>query len=167
VAYGLGGPWASYGVFAPKAAGSAGAGGAYAMSWYWNRNRRGRRMQREVIDIVTNAAGAFTGYTQPVDGHIWQMRYIPDATTPLDTGADFTVTLEGTGVAVYSESNIGTSAFTKAPRQATHTTAGVAAVFAAAGEAVLEPVQVSRERIKLVVAQGGASKLGKLHFWVG
>ena len=53
---------------------------------------------------------------------------------------------------------------TVAPRQALHTVAGVAAVYAAAGEPVLGPIGISDSRIKIVLAQGGDTKTGVFHF---
>lgn len=63
-----------------------------------------------------------------------QYRYIPDPTTPLAAGADLDITGEITGVVISNQDNIGTVAFTKAPRQATHDAAGVASLFADAAE---------------------------------
>jgi Phage capsid family len=47
------------------------------------------------------------------------------------------------------------------PRTATHTTAGVAALYAAAGTAVGDLIRLSRDRIKIAIASGGATKTGQ------
>jgi len=39
-------------------------------------------------------------------------------------------------------------------------------LYAAAGQAVNDPIAIAGERIKVVVAQGGVSKTGTLYVWV-
>jgi hypothetical protein len=122
---------------------------------------------RYALDLTVNADGAATAYTsEPVTGRVLQLRYVPDGTAPLDTGADLTITGEVTGVAIATLTNIGTSAFTKVPRQATHGVTGTALVYSGNHD-VAEPVYLAGERVKCVVAQGGASKLGTLYVTVG
>lgn len=126
------------------------------------------QIERLILDLTVNASGAATVYsTQPVAGRVLQLRYVPHASTPLDTNADVTITGEESGVAIATLANIGLSAFTVLPRQPTHDVAGVAALYAAAGAPVLEPPYVAGERIKVVVAQGGVSKIGALHLLLG
>lgn len=115
--------------------------------------------QRHAIALTTDGAGAATGYTPVVTGLLSQIRYVKDDFTD---GVDFTVTLEATGETVWAESDVNASA-TRAPRQATHGTAGAAALYAAAGEAVLAPIAVAADRVKVVVASGGAAKSGTVH----
>jgi len=125
-------------------------------------------IDRQVLTLTVNASGAATVYTAlPVTGRVLQLVYVPDGTNPLDTGADLTITGEDSGVAIATLTDSGTSAFTKVPRQATHGVTGSAALYAAAGQGVLEPVIVAGERIKVVVAQGGVSKTGTLHVYLG
>ncbi len=124
-------------------------------------------IKRHVLDLTVNSSGAATVYTsEAVTGRVLELVYVPHATTPLDTGADLTITGEDTGVAIATLSNIGTSEFTKVPRQATHGVTGTALVYAST-DAVAEPAYVAGERIKVVVAQGGTSKIGTLHILVG
>jgi len=125
------------------------------------------RVDRYKVAILTSAGGAFTGYTTVVQGRVLQYRYVPDGTTPLDTGADLDITGEESGIVVASQANIGTAAFSKAPRQATHGVDGTASLYAAAGLAVQDGVVVDGERLKVVIAQGGNAKSGTLHIWVG
>lgn len=122
---------------------------------------------RETLTLTVDASGDATVYSERVQGRVLQLRYVPDATTPLDTGADLTITGEDTGVAIATLVNIGTAALTKVPRQATHGIDGSASLYAAAGEPVEEPVYLAGERIKCVVAQGGVSKTGQLHIFIG
>jgi hypothetical protein len=123
---------------------------------------------RHDFTLTVNASGDATVYSsQPAHGEIYQIRYVPDGSVPLATGADLTITLEGSGLTVATLTDIGTSATQWAPRQATHTVAGAASLYAAAGTAVNDRIGVVAERIKVVVAQGGASKTGTLYIWVG
>lgn len=125
-------------------------------------------MVRHDFTLTVDASGDATVYSdQAAHGEIRQIRYVPDGTSPLDTGADLTITAEGTGLAIATLTNIGTSAVQWAPRQATHSTAGAAALYAAAGAAVNDRIGIVAERIKVVVAQGGNAKTGKLYIWVG
>lgn len=126
--------------------------------------------ERHTLDLTVNADGDTTVYTGVVSGRVLQLRYVPDGSAPLDTGADMTVTGETTGVAIATITNIGTSALTWAIRQSTYPVAntgqGTASLYAATFPR-LEPVYVAAERIKVVVAAGGASKIGTLHVTVG
>ena len=119
------------------------------------------------VALAVDASGDQTVYTENIKGRVAQVRYIPDGTVPLDTGADITITSEVTGVSVAALVNIGTSAFTKALRQATYGLDGAASLFAVAGLPVQDAVYLAGERLKIVVAQGGVSKKGTLYIWVG
>jgi len=123
-------------------------------------------IERHVINVLTDGAGAFTGFTPLVQGLVWQVAYIPGA-SPIDTAGDLDITGEESGVVIANHDNIGTAAFTKAYRQATHDILGAASLFAAAGEPVETPVAVANERIKLVIANGAAAKTGTFHIYVG
>lgn len=124
-------------------------------------------IQRLALTLTVDASGNATVYSpQPVNGRVLQLRYLPDGSNPLDTGADLTITGEDTGLAIATLSNIGTAAFTKVPRQATHGVTGTALVYAGT-DAVAEPPYVGGERIKVVVAQGGVSKTGTLYVFIG
>lgn len=125
-------------------------------------------VKRHVVSVTTNASGDATAYSDELaTGVVRQVRYIPDGSTPLATGADVTITGEASGVVVLNQTNIGTSAYTVTPRQATHDTAGAASLYAAGGEPVEDGVAVAQERLKLVVAQGGDTKIGQFHIYVG
>lgn len=52
------------------------------------------------------------------------------------------------------------------PRQPTHSTAGVASLYAGSGEPVESDIPVDGP-ITVTVASGGANKTGLFHFWVG
>ena len=123
--------------------------------------------ERHDFTLTVDASGAATVYSDRLaTGVIAQIRYVPDGTNPLATGADLTITAETSGLPIATLTDIGTSATGWAPRQATHSTAGAAALYASAGTAVNDRIAIAGERIKVVVAQGGVSKTGTLYIWV-
>ena len=124
-------------------------------------------VERLALAVTTDASGNATVYSGVIHGQVLQVRYVPDGTSPLDIGADIDLTGETSGLVVIDKDNIGTSAFTVAPRQATHSVGLAAALYAAGGEAALAPIAIAGERLKLVVANGGNTKLGTFYIWVG
>lgn len=125
-------------------------------------------MQLFHFDLTVNASGAATvTSSQIASGCVHQIRYVPDGTNPLDTGAHLTITESASGLPILTKEDIGTAAVVWAPRQPTHGVAdGAALLYAAGGSAVNDRIAVNG-KIKVVVANGGASKTGKLHIWVG
>lgn len=119
-------------------------------------------MRRVIVEITTAADGSATDYSSRLSGKIHSLRYVK---ADFDDGVDFTVTAEATGEAIWAESNVNASA-TRVPRQATHSTVGVASLYAAAGTAVQAAVALANDRIKVVTAQGGNAKSGAIHFLV-
>jgi hypothetical protein len=119
--------------------------------------------ERHVVSATTDGSGDATAYSPNITGRILGIRYVK---TDFDNGVDFTITAEATGETIWAEENVNASA-TRAPRQPTHSTAGVAAVYAAAGEAVNDYIVLANDRVKIVVAQGGDTKTGAFHILVG
>ena len=62
---------------------------------------------------------------------------------------------------MWAEANVNLSA-TRAPRQATHNTSGVAAEYVT-GFPVNERFALGNDRIKIVVSSGGNVKTGTIH----
>lgn len=120
-------------------------------------------VERQTVTVTVDALGDGTGYTAPVTGRVLQVRYVK---TDFANGVDFTITAEATGETIWAEENVNASA-TRAPRQATHDTAGVAALYAAGGQAVREPIVLANDRVKIGVAQGGVSTSGTFHVLIG
>lgn len=116
--------------------------------------------QRETVAVTTAADGSATAYSAPVWGRLSQIRYVK---TDFADGSTITVTNETTGETLWTESAVNASA-TRAPRQATHSTAGVAALYAGSGTAVLDKIALAGDRIKVVVASGGNVKSGTFIF---
>lgn len=122
--------------------------------------------KRITVDVTTDADGDATAYSaEELTGAVRLVRYVKDATTPFADGVDFTVTSEQTGQTIWAEENVNAST-SRSPRQATHTNAGAAALYAAAGAAVLGDIVLAAERIKIVVGSGGDTKVGQFQFVV-
>lgn len=120
--------------------------------------------RRLTVSVTTASDGSATAYSDPIDyGLMSQVRYVKDGSNGFADGSTFTVTAEATGETLWSESAVNASA-TRAPRQATHSTAGVAALYAAGGAAVNDKIAIANDRIKIVIASGGATKNGVFHF---
>lgn len=117
------------------------------------------------IPVTTDSGGAATKYSKPINGVIVAVRYVPDGSTPLDTGADITVTAAASGLPILAATDIGTSATQWYPRAATCSTAGAAALYAGGGSAVNDRIPVADEAVKLVVAQGGNAKSGTFYVY--
>lgn len=113
-------------------------------------------IRRFEVSVTTDASGDATAYSPYLSGYIHSIQY---EKTDYADGVDFTITGEANGVTLWTESNVNAAAL-KLPRAATHSTAGVAALYAAAGTAVNDRMALSRDRVKIVVAQGGNAKVG-------
>ena len=117
------------------------------------------------FNITTSAGGAWSQTIQPLPGKLQQYRYVPDGTSPLDTGADLDVVGAQTAFVYVNQDNIGTSAFQKLPRYATHDETGAASLYAAAGEPV-EGIMSVAEPITATIANGGNALKGVLYLWI-
>jgi hypothetical protein len=115
-------------------------------------------VQTFAVTVTTASDGTATAYTDQINGLISQIRYVK---TDFANGVDFTITAEATGETLWAENDVNASA-TRAPRQATHSTAGVASLYAAAGQAVNDMIAVSG-RVKIVIASGGDTKTGTFY----
>lgn len=117
--------------------------------------------QRLTVAVTTASDGSATAYSNRIDyGLLSQVRYIK---TDFADGSTFTITAEATGETLWNESAVNASA-TRAPRQATHSTAGVASLYAGSGTAVQDKIALVNDRIKIVIASGGNVKSGTFHF---
>lgn len=112
------------------------------------------------VTFTTDASGDDTVYSRPFVGLLHAVRY---EYIDGDTGADFTITDEATGIALLTVTNAGTASLTIMPRGATVGTTNAASLYAGAGTAVEDRLPVCG-RIKTVVAQGGNAKTGALVF---
>lgn len=120
-------------------------------------------MKRYTVSVTTAADGTATAYSaRRISGKIHQIEYVKGN---FANGVDFAITGDATGINILTESDVNASAV-RAPRQATHSVAGVAALYAAGGTAVLEPVAIANDRVKIVIAQGGNATTGTFHILV-
>lgn len=119
--------------------------------------------QRHEVSITTDASGDATAYTEVITGEIRQIIYTK---SNFANGVDFVVTVEETAEVVWDEDDVNASAV-RAPRIATHSNAGVAALYAGGGSAVLDRIFVANSRIKIVVASGGNATTGTITVIVG
>lgn len=119
-------------------------------------------LRRFVIPITVDSNGDAIAYSPVLNGHLHSIRYIKD---DFANGVDFVTTLETTGETVWSEDDVNASA-TRYPRAPTHSTAGVAALYAAGEPGVLDRIAISQERIKIVVASGGTETSGEVHITI-
>jgi hypothetical protein len=122
-------------------------------------------MRRVVVSATTDGSGDATVYSPPVSGEIIGVSYVKPGAASYSDGVDFVVTNETTGQIIWDEDNVNATAH-RAPRPPVHTQVGVAGVYAAAGEGVLVPIAIAQSRIKIVVAAGGAAKVGAFHFHI-
>ena len=111
------------------------------------------------MTVTTAADGSATAYSEVLTGKLSQIRYVK---TDFANGVDFTITAEATGETLWAQLDVNASV-TVAPRQATHNTAGVAALYAAAGTAVNDLIALANDRIKIVIASGGNVTTGTFH----
>lgn len=115
--------------------------------------------RRFVVNVTTASDGSATYYTPYLSGRITAIHYIK---TDFADGVDFTITGEATGETIWTESDVNAAKVCR-PRAATHSTAGVASLYASGGTAVNDLVRLSRDRVKIVIASGGNTKTGAFH----
>lgn len=106
---------------------------------------------------VTGTATA-TAYSPYFSGFIESIEYVKAGVNPYADGVDLTVTADVTGEAILALTDMNASTV-KRPRTATHTTAGVAATLDGTRPA-LDRIALSRDRVKISIAQGGNGKTG-------
>lgn len=115
------------------------------------------------VAITTDGSGDGTAYTsRAVTGRIEYIRYVK---TDYAAGVDVDVTLETSGVEVWNQDSVDASAVV-CPRRQVHTTLGVGATLDGT-RPMLEHIYVAGERVKIVVAQGGATKSGVFYVGIG
>lgn len=115
-----------------------------------------RRVRKHTVSVTSIADGSATAYSPYISGFIESIQYVK---TDYADGVDFTITAEATGETIWTESDVN-AAVIKHPRAATHSTAGVAALYAAGGTAVNDRIALGRDRVKIVLAQAGNTKTG-------
>lgn len=115
--------------------------------------------RRFVVTAITDTNGDATVYSPRFSGKLCSIQYVK---TDYTNGVDFTITAEATGQTLWTESNVD-SAKVCLPRGATHSNAGVAAVYASGGTAVNDMFRIGNDRVKIVVGSGGSTHTGAFH----
>lgn len=122
---------------------------------------------KHTVTVTTGASdGKGSGFTPVVNGRILNIIYTKASSGNYADTVDFVVTTEDTAITIWDQDNV-TATATVAPRQATHSTAGTASLYAADGAAVNDFIYVANERIKIAVENGGNSKTGTFTVIVG
>lgn len=119
-------------------------------------------MRRIKVNVNTAADGTATAYSPRLSGKIDSLAYLK---TDFVDGVDFTITTELGGEQVWVESNVN-AATVRRPRAPVHSQAGVAALYAAGGTAILDRIGIGNDRLKFVIAQGGNAKSGSFYVLV-
>lgn len=119
-------------------------------------------IRRFVVPVTVDSGGAAEVYSPHLSGKLISFRYVKD---DFADGVDFVITAEDSGATLWSEENVNASA-SRYPRGPTHSTAGVASVYAADGEAVNGYLTLGTDRVKIVVASGGNATSGTFHITV-
>ena len=109
---------------------------------------------------VTGTATA-TEYSPYLSGYIESIQYVKPGSGGYSDGVDFTITADVTGEAILSLTDQNSSVVVR-PRAATCGTDGVAAEYvdATAVSAVNTRIALSRDRVKIAIAQGGNGTTG-------
>ena len=122
-------------------------------------------VERHVLAITTDGSGDATAYSPTITGRVVSVIYTKDGTTPYTDGVDFAITAEATGQAILTLTNQNSSAAFQ-PRVGVCGATGTALTYDGT-RTVNEPVTVAQDRVKVVVAQGGATKIGTITLIVG
>lgn len=120
------------------------------------------KVRRYVVSVTTASDGSATVYSPYLSGKIHTIHYLK---TNFTDGVDFTITADTTGETIWTESNVN-AAKACAPRLPTHSTAGVAALYASGGTAVNDKIALGRDKVKIVIASGGNATTGAFHIVV-
>lgn len=114
---------------------------------------------RAKADILTNASGNAEVYIshgsdRGMNGFLVCLKYTPGS---IATGADLTITGESSGIPILTKADAGTSTVFYYPRALINAVAD-----GAAATNPTEFIPIKDERIKVVIAQGGAGGVGSI-----
>ncbi len=109
--------------------------------------------------LTVDGSGDLTTYLgSKISGIVRAIKYAPGT---LDTNADLAITGETTGVPILTKANAGTSTVWFYPRVLVNkNTDGAAATDA------FTDIRLFKERIKVIVAQGGNALSGTITFYI-
>lgn len=123
-------------------------------------------IRRFVVPVTVDSDGDAETYSPVLSGKLISIRYVKPGSGGF-AGDDlaFTITSEASGATLWAEEDVTASA-TRYPRTATHSTAGAAALYADAGQPVLDAVALSQDRVKFVIAGAGDETTGTFHLTI-
>lgn len=117
-------------------------------------------VRRIKVDVTADGSGNATVYSESIAAGV--LSHIVYVKGTFGATPTFLVTAEATGETLWSESNVAANAV-RAPRQPTHSTAGAAALYAAAGTAVNDKIALANDRVKFVISGAGAGATASFH----
>lgn len=123
------------------------------------------QVKRFKVSVTTAADGSATAYSARFSGKVQQIEYVKDGSNGFASGVDFTITGEATGVGLWTQNDVNASAVV-APRQPTHSQAGVASLYASSGTAVQDKIAMGNDRVKITISAGGNAKVGTFYILV-
>lgn len=119
---------------------------------------------RKFTATVTTGTATGTGYTPWFSGYIESIQYVKPGSGNYDNGVDATFSSDVTGETIVVLTDMNASTIVR-PRAPTHGTDGTAATYDGS-EAVSDRVALSRDRVKVAIADGGNNKSGTFHVFV-
>jgi hypothetical protein len=121
----------------------------------------GLRITKQAVTVTVSAEGAATAYSEVFNGKLIAVQYVKD---DYADGVDFTITAEKSGLGIWTDTNINASE-TVFPMIAAQDNTG-AAISYASGYPIYVPIPLCDERVKIVIASGGASTSGTFNILV-
>ena len=118
------------------------------------------RIIRRTVTVTTDSSGDYTEVIGASNGLLLKISYVPDGTSPLDTGADLTIT-SNIAETIYSQDDIGTSAFNRLPRQLI-----ADAADGSVSTTVYDYIPIEGP-MTVTVANGGDTLGGVFHIYIG
>lgn len=114
-------------------------------------------VRRVTVTATTDGSGDATVFSGRVTGQILGIAYVK---TDFADGVDFTITTENSGENVWIDTDVN-AAEVVYPRRLVQDTVGanIAATY--------EPIYVGADRVKFVIAQGGATRTGTFYVLMG
>ena len=114
--------------------------------------------ERHVVPVTTDGSQAATEYSPHITGRILSITYLK---TDFTDGVDFTITLEATGESLWTDTNINANETVYPVQKANLGGTGAASTI------LEQPIVAANDRVKIVIAAGGAVKTGNFHIVVG
>lgn len=120
-------------------------------------------LRRFVIPVTVDENGDAEVYSPVLSGEVVSIRYIKDDFAGVDLS--FEITSEKTGATLWAEDDVTASA-TRHPLSTTQTILGADALYADAGEDVLDLIALTLDRVRFVIAGAGDQTSGTFHLTI-